>query len=234
MDHEDYPPTLIHEIRPSRVALIDRSAVAVGPVTGTQSSNTEVANKVGSSHLTSGQQSHLGSSCWPTRPGPYRRRVLTDPATGTVLDLGHHRVPTPALARLVRHRQNRCLFPGCGMPAARADIDHTVAHADGGRTALDNLGTLCRHHHRAKHIAAAGWRLEQPTPGVFRWTSPAGRTYTTDSTTTDDEEALLPWEQPWSRAPRAQAPTARPVSAARQRIPDQRTPEPRPTGPCPF
>ena len=55
------------------------------------------------------------------------RRVLTDPETGTVVDLGHRRVPTPALARLVRHQQTRCLFPGCGMPAVVCDLDHTVA-----------------------------------------------------------------------------------------------------------
>jgi len=78
------------------------------------------------------------------------RRVLSDPVTGTVLDLGHRRVPTPALARLVRHQQSRCVFPGCGMPATRTDIDHTVAHIAGGRTALDNLGLLCRRHHVAK------------------------------------------------------------------------------------
>ncbi|WP_232794332.1 MULTISPECIES: HNH endonuclease signature motif containing protein [Pseudofrankia] len=78
------------------------------------------------------------------------RRVLTDPDTGTVLDLGHRRIPTPALARLIRHRDTRCVFPGCGMPATCCDIDHTVAHATGGRTALDNLGLLCRHHHSAK------------------------------------------------------------------------------------
>ncbi|MBL7491137.1 DUF222 domain-containing protein [Frankia sp. AgB1.9] len=114
------------------------------------------------------------------------RRVLTDPATGTVLDLGHRRIPTPALARLIRHQQSRCLFPGCGMPATHADIDHTVAHSDGGRTALDNLGLLCRHHHRAKH--SGNWHLDQPRPGLFIWTAPTGRTYTTD-TTADEEEA---------------------------------------------
>ena len=39
---------------------------------------------------------------------------------------------------------------------------------------------LCRHHHRAKQ--AEGWRLEQPEPGVLRWRTPAGRTYTTTPT----------------------------------------------------
>jgi hypothetical protein len=119
------------------------------------------------------------------------RRVLTDPTTGTVLDLGHRRVPTPALARLVRHQQSRCLFPGCGMPATHTDIDHTVPYIQGGRTALDNLGLLCRHHHVAKH--KGGWKLDQPQPGVFTWTSPTSRTYRVD-TTTNDEECLLPDE----------------------------------------
>ncbi|WP_335341719.1 HNH endonuclease signature motif containing protein [Pseudofrankia sp. EUN1h] len=79
------------------------------------------------------------------------RRVLTDPRTGTVLDLRHRRVPTPALARLVRHRDTRCVYPGCAMPAVACDLDHTIARADGGRTALDNLGPLCRRHHVMKH-----------------------------------------------------------------------------------
>ncbi|ADP79822.1 HNH endonuclease signature motif containing protein [Pseudofrankia inefficax] len=119
------------------------------------------------------------------------RRVLTDPVTGTVLDLGRRRVPTPELARLIRHQQSRCVFPGCGMPAAQTDIDHTVAHTEGGRTALDNLGLLCRHHHRAKH--SGDWHLDQPRPGVFHWTSPVGRKYIID-THNNDEEALLPNE----------------------------------------
>src|SRR5207237_1096009 len=117
-------------------------------------------------------------------------RVLTDPKTGTVIDLGHRRVPTPALARLVRHQQTRCLFPGCGMPAVACDLDHTIARVDGGRTTLDTLSLLCRHHHRLKH---GGWGLVQPRPGVFTWTSPAGRTYGVN-THLNDEEGLLPDE----------------------------------------
>nr|WP_307873544.1 MULTISPECIES: DUF222 domain-containing protein [unclassified Frankia] len=119
------------------------------------------------------------------------RRVLTDPVTGTVLDLGRRRVPTPELARLIRHQQTRCLFPGCGMPATQTDLDHTIPHARGGPTALDNLGLLCRHHHQAKH--RGGWHLHQPRQGVFTWTSPTGRTYTTD-THKNDEEGLIPGE----------------------------------------
>jgi hypothetical protein len=133
------------------------------------------------------------------------RRVLTDPDAGTVLDLGHRRVPTPALARLIRHQQTRCLFPGCATPAARCDLDHTRPHVAGGRTALDNLGLLCRHHHSAKH--RGGFELTQPRPGLFTWTSPAGRRYRVD-TTVDGEEGRLPHEDH-----RAWSTTATPTTA---------------------
>jgi hypothetical protein len=144
------------------------------------------------------------------------RRVLTDPASGTVLDLGHRRIPTPALARLVRHQQTRCLFPGCGMPATHTDIDHITPHAKGGRTALDNLSVLCRHHHRAKH---SGWDLQQPHPGIFQWTAPTGHTYTTD--TAHNDEDRLPEKE---THPVPTATTARPATTTKASAPT----------PCPF
>jgi hypothetical protein len=116
------------------------------------------------------------------------RRVLTDAEIGAVLDLGRRRIPTPALARLIRHRDVRCTFPGCGVPAERCDVDHTVAYAQGGRTAFDNLGTACRHHHKAKHEGR--WSLDQPEPGVFVWTSPEGRSYRTTGNDNEEEAAL--------------------------------------------
>ena len=44
-------------------------------------------------------------------------------------------------------------------------------------TSTNNLGALCRRHHRMKH-QLPGLRLEQDDGAVFRWTTPAGRTYT--------------------------------------------------------
>jgi hypothetical protein len=38
----------------------------------------------------------------------------------------------------------------------------------------------CRRHHKCKQAPA--WELEQPEPGVMRWTTPAGPTYTTRPT----------------------------------------------------
>jgi hypothetical protein len=39
----------------------------------------------------------------------------------------------------------------------------------------DNLGLLCRHHHRVKQ--EPGFRVVQREPGLFRWTFPTGHEY---------------------------------------------------------
>ena len=88
--------------------------------------------------------------------------------------------PSRALAHLIKVRNTRCTAPGCGRPAARCDLDHTLAWDQGGITCECGLAPLCRHHHRCKQ--AQGWRLEQPEPGVLKWQTPAGRRYTTQPT----------------------------------------------------
>jgi hypothetical protein len=85
--------------------------------------------------------------------------------------------PSRKLQHLVNARSPRCSAPGCGRPAARCDLDHSIAWHLGGLTCPCNLAPLCRHHHRAKQ--AEGWRLEQPEPGVLVWRTPSGLTYTT-------------------------------------------------------
>ncbi|MCE3549923.1 HNH endonuclease [Pseudonocardia sp. RS11V-5] len=93
------------------------------------------------------------------------------------------RFPRAGLRRRVQLRDQTCTFVGCRAPAERSDLDHTVDHARGGRTTDDDLGPACRHDHGLKQ---AGWTLDQPEPGVFRWTSPLGHTYETTA------EPLLP------------------------------------------
>src|SRR5579863_9894579 len=88
--------------------------------------------------------------------------------------------PSRALAHLVKGRNTRCTAPGCGQPAARCDLDHTLAWDHGGITCECDLAPLCRHHHRCKQTE--GWHLEQPEPGVLVWRTPAGRAYTTTPT----------------------------------------------------
>ena len=109
------------------------------------------------------------------------RRLVTDPLSGAVLDVGRARYRPPAdLANHVRARDGRCAEPGCATPAERCDLDHTEEFfADGalGETSAGNLGPLC---HRANMLKTdGGFRLEQPEPGRFVWTTPTGLRYET-------------------------------------------------------
>lgn len=104
-------------------------------------------------------------------------RVLTHPETGAVVSVGRTRYrPPPELAKLVKWRSERCMAPGCGMPAARCQLDHTVAWEHGGETSVTNLAPLCQGHHTIKHHG--GWRVMQGPDGCLDWTSPSGRRYT--------------------------------------------------------
>jgi hypothetical protein len=87
--------------------------------------------------------------------------------------------PSRKLGHLVRARTATCPAPGCGAHAYHNDLDHTIAYP-AGITDECNLGPPCRRHHRVKQ--APGWQLSQPEPGVMRWQTPSGRTYTTSPT----------------------------------------------------
>ena len=87
--------------------------------------------------------------------------------------------PSRKLKHLVRARTARCCAPGCGAQAISSEMDHTIPYPAGG-TCEANLGPACQRHHHAKH--APGWKLDQTEPGVMRWTTPSGRTYTTRPT----------------------------------------------------
>jgi Domain of unknown function (DUF222) len=86
----------------------------------------------------------------------------------------HYR-PSDRLREFVIARDQTCRFAVCRQPAWAADLDHTVAFDDGGPTCRCNTGPVCRTHHKIKQ--RPGWRLEQPEPGIFEWTTPAGRRY---------------------------------------------------------
>ncbi|HEX6449107.1 MAG TPA: DUF222 domain-containing protein [Trebonia sp.] len=90
--------------------------------------------------------------------------------------------PSRTLAHLIRARTSTCPGPGCAAQAQHSELDHTEPWPRGD-TCECNLSPPCTRHHHAKH--APGWRLEQPEPGVMRWTTPSGRTFTTRSTRYD-------------------------------------------------
>jgi hypothetical protein len=87
--------------------------------------------------------------------------------------------PSRKLGHLIRARTATCPAPGCGACAEYNDLDHTVPWPEGPADECD-LSPPCRHHHRVK--PAPGWKLEQPEPGIMRWTTPSVRVCTTRPT----------------------------------------------------
>lgn len=105
-------------------------------------------------------------------------RVLTHPETGMVLSVGRKQYrPPAALRRLVKWRSDRCMAPGCGVPASLCEVDHNTAWIDGGHTCLENHAPFCKGHHIVKHHG--GWVVRQipDSGGAIEWISPTGRRY---------------------------------------------------------
>ncbi|GGO64948.1 hypothetical protein GCM10010910_21000 [Microbacterium nanhaiense] len=134
-------------------------------------------------------------------------RLFYRPDTGIVEHIDHYR-PTAWQKRALIGRDLTCRFPGCTTPARRADIDHTHAFAEGGRTTLSNLACLCEAHHVMKH--QSDWQMKQLDDGVIEWTSPSGYSYATE---------------PPSRVYFREEPTAEPASASTS--PPSAAPSPR-------
>ena len=86
--------------------------------------------------------------------------------------------PSRLLRHLVEVRDGQCTQPTCVRAARRCDFEHAVPYDKGGRTCGCNGGCRCRRDHRAKQ--SPGWTVTQPRPGYHQWTTPAGRTYTTE------------------------------------------------------
>jgi hypothetical protein len=104
------------------------------------------------------------------------RRIVTDPLSGTVLDVGRTRYRPPASLRAhVEARDRTCGRPGCTVPARSAELDHTVPFHGSreGPTSAGNLAPLCAGDHAAKSIGLL--RLEQPEPGILEWTTAVGQ-----------------------------------------------------------
>jgi hypothetical protein len=98
--------------------------------------------------------------------------AATDP-TGNALDVGRRTraIPT-AIRRALLLRDRHCRFPGC---ANRAFLHgHHVQHwLHGGRTAVENLLTLCSFHHRQVH--EGGFDLSLTADAELEVWTPDGR-----------------------------------------------------------
>ncbi|HZE51322.1 MAG TPA: HNH endonuclease signature motif containing protein, partial [Jatrophihabitantaceae bacterium] len=105
------------------------------------------------------------------------RRLLTDPATGQLLEYGRSTYRPPQnLTDHVIARDRTCIFPHCRRPARLCDLDHREDWCTGGETCEHNLHPLCERHHYAKHNA--GWTVERTDDGAYHWTAPTRHHYT--------------------------------------------------------
>jgi hypothetical protein len=126
-----------------------------------------------------------GYGTWRLRtPGPGPDLIIalesltTDPCDHRFESRSHD--PGVRLRHLSQIRHATCTSPVCRRPAAQADFEHNTPYEAGGRTCLCNTGPKCRHDHRLKQHPK--WKVDQLPDGTFAWTTPAGRTYTTEPT----------------------------------------------------
>jgi hypothetical protein len=122
---------------------------------------------------------------WRLRtPGPGPDLIIalesltTDPCDHRHQAWGHD--PGVRLKHLIQVRHATCTSPVCRRPAAQCDVEHNTPYEAGGRTCRCNTGPKCRHDHRLKQHPK--WTVDQLPDGTFRWTTPSGRTYTTEPT----------------------------------------------------
>jgi hypothetical protein len=104
--------------------------------------------------------------------------LATDPCDHRHQASGHD--PGVTLKHLIQVRHATCTSPVCRRPAAQCDVEHNTPYEAGGRTCRCNTGPKCRHDHRLKQHPK--WTVDQLPDGTVRWTTPAGRAYTTEPT----------------------------------------------------
>ncbi|MCT1447048.1 HNH endonuclease signature motif containing protein [Brevibacterium casei] len=109
-------------------------------------------------------------------------RILTDPATGTPIDVKALSYQIPAAIRQTLIAQWRgCTAPGCRRRAETSEIDHIIPFdhddpASGGKTVFGNLHPLCKQHHQAKTDGKYSVRMVEP--GVVEYRFAHGSTAT--------------------------------------------------------
>ncbi|MGU3646790.1 DUF222 domain-containing protein [Microbacterium sp. C23T] len=164
----DHLPAAVSGIRAQVVVTVPVLALLDDEYAG--AGDLPVVEGVGPIPLSKARELCGGDSRW--------MRVLTHPETGMVLSVGRDSYPPPApLRRLVRWRADRCMGPGCSMPASRCEIDHQIRWADDGETCLDNTLPFCKGHHLVKDNTDWEVRQIEGSGGAVAWTSPTGRRY---------------------------------------------------------
>ena len=91
--------------------------------------------------------------------------------------------------RALLARDGGCIFPGCDRPASWCDVHHVDEWDANGPTDIDNIGLLCRHHHRVTH--RPGWTMTR--------TAQPPTTQPNDPNTADPDQVRFRWRTPTGR-----------------------------------
>lgn len=110
--------------------------------------------------------------------GALWRRIVTDPLTNAVLDVGRTRYrPNAAQIAHVQASRPTCVCGTCNLPATLCDCDHTQDWRYGGRSDDANFTPLCRGTHQLK---TSGWlTLTRLDDQHYQWTTRLGQAYQT-------------------------------------------------------
>jgi hypothetical protein len=87
----------------------------------------------------------------------------------------HRRFSTGAQRREVMRRDRRCRFPGCEH-VTFTNVHHIEAWKPRGRTDLDHISLMCRHHHGVVH--RKGWTMRGNANEELTFRGPNGRVMT--------------------------------------------------------
>lgn len=98
--------------------------------------------------------------------------AVDDEAGHTMYEGRARRFPSGAQRREVIRRDRHCRFPGC-TNVTFTNVHHIVPWKPEGRTDLENLVCVCRHHHGVVH--RKGWTLSGNANEELRIVGPTGR-----------------------------------------------------------
>lgn len=125
-----------------------------------------------------------GADAVPDGESEIEHYLLCDPAIrpvvidllGQPLDVGREeRLATDVQRAALSARDNGCIWPGCDNPHQWCDAHHVIPWQQGGETDIENLASLCRHHHVVTHLP--GWEMfVHAETGEYAWTTPSGQT----------------------------------------------------------
>ena len=131
-------------------------------------------------------------------PGSTFYRLVTDPASGTLVDRSVDRyVPDHEMRSIVVAADRHCRGPGCTIPAKAGELDHVSPYPEGSTT-ISNLAALHVAHHGTK---TNGWwtALIDPETREVSWTSFYDRCFRTapfDYRTLDRGHPSVPGHRP--------------------------------------